>query len=118
VRRIATNGVVATVAGIGTAGSTGDGGPAAAAKLNRPKGIGLDGTGNLFIADTNGHRVRRVDVASGRIKTVVGTGAGFAGDGGPATAAKLRVPRDVFVDGAGDLLVVDEGNHRIRRVAA
>ncbi|PAW87328.1 MAG: hypothetical protein B9S33_06445 [Pedosphaera sp. Tous-C6FEB] len=109
---------ITTVVGTGVAGSTGDGSPAAAATLNLPYRVATDAAGNLFIAERNGHRIRRVDAGTGDITTVAGTGtAGFSGDGGAATAAQLNSPNDVAVDPAnGDLIIADTGNHRIRRV--
>ena len=96
-----------------------DNGPAPAAWLRSPNGVALDGAGNLFIADTDNHRIRKVDSA-GVITTVAGTGrfglGGNFGDGGPATAALLRSPEGVALDGAGNLFIADTGNHRIRKV--
>ncbi|MEW2554519.1 RICIN domain-containing protein [Streptomyces zhihengii] len=108
--------VIRTVAGTGAAGFKGDGEPAAAAQLNRPYGIALDGAGTLYFSDYNNHRVRKI-TSDGRISTVAGTGtAGYRGDGGAAVAAQLNCPREMAVDGAGVLYVVDSGNHRIRKV--
>jgi DNA-binding beta-propeller fold protein YncE len=77
----------------------------------------VDGAGNLYIVDTDNHRVRRVDASTGIITTVAGTGsAGFGGDGGPASAARLDEPRNVDLDSDGNLYIVDEGNDRIRKV--
>ena len=123
VRRVdAASGVITTVAGTGADGSQvsdGDGGPATAALLAFPESVALDGAGNLFIADTRNHRVRRVDAATGVITAVAGTiGAGFGGDGGPATAALLAFPRGVALDGAGNLFIADSSNDRVRRVDA
>jgi streptogramin lyase len=118
VRRIdARTGIVTTVAGTGSSGFSGDGGPATAAKLSYPKGTEIGPDGNLYIADNNNHRVRRVDLATGVITTVAGTGsAGFSGDGGPATAAQLNEPRNIAFDALGRLYIVDQNNGRIRRV--
>ena len=118
VRRIdGQTGVISTVAGTGTAGFSGDGGPATEAMLSIPNGIFIDGDGNLWIADSANHRIRRVDMQTGIIATVVGTGeAGYSGDGGPSVQAQIRSPRDVFVDAAGNLFIADSANHRIRRV--
>ena len=118
VRRVdAATGVITTVAGTGEFGFGGDGGPATAARLDFSRGVTLDGAGNLFIADTYNHRVRRVDAATGIITTVAGTAVqGISGDGGPATAARLAFPSDVALDGAGNLFIADGGNRRIRRV--
>ena len=110
--------VITTVAGTGTAGYSGDGGAATAARLNSPSGVAVDGAGNLYIADRFNHRIRKVD-SSGNISTVAGTGtAGFGGDGGSATdtAAQLNQPQDVALDGAGNLYIADRFNHRIRKV--
>ena len=119
VRRVNPLGVISTVAGTGSTGFSGDGGPAAAAQFRFPIGVAVDGNGrNLYIADNQNHRIRKVD-ASGNISTVAGTGtAGFGGDGGQATAAMLDDPVDVALDGAGNLYIADQSNHRIRRVDA
>ena len=116
VRRVDPAGVITTVAGTGVAGHSGDGGPAASARLGFPEGVVVDAAGNLYIADSGNHRVRRVDRA-GVITTVAGTGVwGYSGDGGPATGAQFRGPEGVAVDGAGNLYIADSGNHRVRRV--
>lgn len=105
-----------TVAGNGVEGFGGDGGPAVDARLSRPVGLTLDAEGNLYVADVSNHRIRKVDT-EGRISTVAGSGeAGFGGDGGPAVEAPLFRPRDVAVDGEGNLYIADTDNHRIRRV--
>jgi cysteine-rich repeat protein len=120
IRRVdAASGLITTVAGTGVAGFSGDGGPATSAEIRSPHGVAIDGLGNLFIADRNNHRIRRVDAASGLVTTVAGTGvAGFSGDGGPATSAQLNFPRGVAVDGLGHLFIADMSNHRIRRLDA
>lgn len=111
-------GIIATVAGNGTAGYGGDGGSATSAMLNSPQGIALGGDGSLFIADFTNNRIRKVD-AAGSISTVAGSGApGFAGDGGSATAALLNIPAGVVVDVAGNIYVGDSGNNRVRKVSA
>ncbi|MDH4228994.1 MAG: PxKF domain-containing protein [Nitrospirota bacterium] len=112
-------GDVTPVAGTGAAGYTGDGGVAVSAKVNSPQGVAADANGNLFIADSLNHRIRRVDAATGVISTVVGIGlVGFSGDGGPALLAKLNRPVDVAVDSAGNLYIADQYNFRVRRVDA
>jgi Ca2+-binding RTX toxin-like protein len=162
IRRVdAVTGIITTVAGDGTAGFDGDGGPAVDAVINRPQGVTVDGFGNIFIADSENNLVRRIDAVTGIITTVetpdasllgpsdtavdadgnlfiadvgnhrilrvaagtgtlslvAGTGvSGDSGDGGPAVQANLRLPSDVFVTAAGDLLISDTYNHRIRRV--
>ncbi len=110
---------ITTVAGDGTFGFAGDGGPATAAALNFPPGVAVDGAGNLFIADRDNQRIRRVS-PQGTITTVAGGGnpADGLGDGGPATAASLANPHGVAVDGAGSIFIADTGNQRIRRAAS
>ncbi len=117
IREVLTDGIILTVAGTGEAGNTGDGGPSYFARLRNPTGLAMDGGGNLYVADTGNHRVRRID-AIGMISTVAGDGtAGYGGDGGPALEAQLRSPEGVALDAAGNLYISDTGNHRIRRVA-
>ena len=118
IRRVDANGTITTIAGTGRAGFSGDGGPAVKAELYTPRGVAVDGVGNLYIADSGIHRIRRVD-ANGTITTIAGTGrAGFSGDGGPAVKVQLYTPRGVAVDGVGNLYIADRVNHRIRRVDA
>ena len=89
------------------------------AQLSSPQGVAADGAGNIYIADTYNNRIRKVDVSTGIITTVAGNGRdGFSGDGGPATAAKLRWPEDVAVDSAGNFYIADTYNNRIRKVDA
>ena len=117
VRRIdAATGIVTTVAGDGRAGYDGDGGPATSAALAGPYGLAIDGSGQLYIADSDNHRIRRVR-ADGVIETVGGTGIrGFSGDGGPATRAQLDDPHGLAIDPAGRLLIADWRNQRLRRI--
>jgi hypothetical protein len=108
---------IITVAGTGAAGFSGDGGPATQAQLHWPFGLAFDAAGNLYIADLYNHCVRKVS-ADGTIITVAGTGRpGFSGDGGKATAAQLKGPKSLVVDGTGDLFIADFYNHRVRKVA-
>jgi streptogramin lyase len=117
VRKVSSAGIITTVAGNGTIGSGGDGGPATAAQLFSPTGVAVDAAGDLFIADSNNSRVREVS-PSGTITTVAGNGTfGFGGDGGPATAAKLNSAAGVAVDAAGDLFIADTQNNRVRKVS-
>jgi sugar lactone lactonase YvrE len=118
IRRVdAVTGLIATHAGNGETGFSGDGGVATAAQIDYPAGMGFDGAGNLFIAVMDNHRVRRVDAATGEITTVAGTEAnGYSGDGGPATSAQLKFPNDVVLDSKGHLYIADQSNNRIRRV--
>lgn len=117
--KIDTAGQLTVVAGSGASRFSGDGGPAIEASLNYPQKVSLDNAGNVFIADPNDHRIRRVDAISGLITTIAGNGTrGFSGDGGAATDAALNSPYGVEVDGSGNVLIADSGNHRIRRVDA
>ena len=118
IRRVdGASGIITTVAGNGERGFSGDGGPATSASLYRPSGVGIDGSGNIYVADLFNHKVRHVDAASGVITTVAGNGIwGFSGDGGPAISASLNSPWSVAVDPSGNLYIADMGNHRIRRV--
>jgi uncharacterized protein (TIGR03437 family) len=96
----------------------GDGGPAIQALVGAIQGVAADRNGNVYLSDTDHHRVRKVD-AKGVIATVAGTGAGgFSGDGGPAAAAQLNLPYGVAADSSGNLYIADLGNNRVRRVAA
>ena len=116
---ISPTGIITTVAGIGTVGFSGDGGPATAAQLCVPVAVTLDDAGDLYIADNCNHCIRKVIAASGIITTIAGTGIdGFSGDGGPATRAQLQYPSSLTLDRAGNLYIADEGNHRIREVVA
>jgi sugar lactone lactonase YvrE len=119
VRKVdAGTGIITTVAGNGHPGSSGDGGLATEAQLNGCVALAVDSAGNLFIADNNDNRVRRVDAGTGIITTVAGTGkAGFSGDGGKATDARLNAPQGLAVDSAGTLFVADNANSRVRKVS-
>lgn len=120
VRRVsAVSGTIATVVGNGVAGSSGDGGLATAASIDRPSGLAFDSAGNLYVADAASHRIRKVAAATGVITTVAGTGvAGFGGDGGLAVNARISGPGALALDGSGNLYFTDEGNFRVRRVAS
>jgi sugar lactone lactonase YvrE len=114
-----TSGSMALVAGTGSPGYGGDGGPATSAQLKTPKGVAVDGNGNVYIADTQNNVVRRVDALTGVITTVAGTGSsGSSGNGGLATSARLSSPQDVAVAPNGDLYIADTGNSEIRKVTA
>ena len=118
IRRVdAVTGIITTVAGDGTQGFTGDGGPATSATLSFPFDVTVDSSDNLFIADQFNHRIRRVDAVSGDITTVAGDGTpAFGGDGGPATLASLDSPSGVALDAAGNLFIADQSNQRVRQV--
>jgi sugar lactone lactonase YvrE len=113
VRRV-RGALVTTVAGTGTKGFKGDNGPATSAELNTPKGVALDSAGNLYIADTGNHRIRKV-ATDGTITTVAGDGVpAYLGDGGPAINAELNLPATLEFDKAGNLYVADVGNNALR----
>ena len=110
------NGIITTVAGDGTGGYSGDGNSSISAELDYPVGVKLDAFGNLFIADFKNQRIRKVGT-NGIITTVAGNGeAGYAGDGGPATNARLNGPVGLALDATGNLIFADVDNHRIRKV--
>ena len=118
IRVVNRAGVIQTVAGIGFPGFSGDGGPAAQAQLNAPYSVAADAAGNVYIADLGNNRVRRV-APDGSISTIAGTGqAGSSGDGGPALAAQLNAPRNLAVDGGGNLYISEFNGHRVRIVGA
>ncbi|MEK7765136.1 MAG: NHL repeat-containing protein, partial [bacterium] len=118
VRCLSELGIIGTVAGDGTAGSSGDSGAASAARVSGPDGVAVDASGNVFIADTGNHKIRRVDGTTGIITTVAGPGAGGSTGEGPATAFRLNAPARVAVDASGNLYIADTGNMRIRKVTA
>ncbi len=108
--------VAEVFAGRGDPGFDGEGSPRLDALFGAPRGLAIDGQGRLVMADTGNHRIRRIEF-DGTVRTIAGTGEpGFAGDGGPATAAQVNRPSDVVVDSAGSLLVADAGNFRLRRI--
>jgi NHL repeat len=120
VRRVAANtGIIATIAGTGTPAFGGDGAAALNAQLNAPRAVAIDRAGNVFIADTLNHRVRKIAAKTGIITTVAGTGTpDYGGDGGPAASVLLKGPRGVALDSAGNLYIADTDNSRVRRVIA
>ena len=108
--------IIGTLAGTGEEGGDGDGGPASGAEFGFPRGVAADGAGNVYVADTRNHRIRKINV-SGVISTLAGTGEdGDGGDGGPATEAQLCFPAGVAVDAAGNVYVADNWNHRVRKI--
>ena len=118
VRRVdRATGIISTVAGCGSEGYSGDGGPATQAQLNQPYSLQIDSNGDIYIVDRLNAVIRRVDSAIGVITTVAGTGQpGYSGDGGPGTRAQLREPNDCFLDGSGGLLIADIQDQRVRRL--
>ena len=118
VRRVdAATGRIATVAGNGNQGYSGDGGPAVEATMDQPYSLQVDGNGDIYIVDRLNSVIRNVDAATGIITTVAGTSeAGYSGDGGPGTAAMMREPNDCFLDGKGGLLIADIQDQRVRRL--
>lgn len=116
IRKIDTNGIISTVAGTGTSGYGGDGGAATEAKLDYPYGVAVDGSGNVYIAEGNNRRIRKVDT-NGFINTIAGTGvAGYSGDGGPAASAQVNSPVGIAADYAGNVYITDIGTSTIRRI--
>ena len=120
VRKVSSaTGTIATIAGTGTAGYSGDSGAAVSAKLNLPQGLVLDSSGNLYIADSQNQRIRKVNSLTGIITTIAGiSSAGYTGDGGPAASASLSSPVDVELDPAGNLYIADSGNNVVRKISA
>lgn len=118
IRRIAPDGTIGTIAGTGERGHGGDGGPALAARFNRPHEIRFDRDGHLYIADMANHAIRRIDRHTRIITTFAGLPPkrGYSGDGGPAAAATLSSPHSLQFGPTGDLFICDIGNHVIRRV--
>jgi len=116
IRKVNTSGIISTIAGNGTTGFSGDGGLATAAELNFPRGVAVDASGNVYIADASNNRIRKVNT-SGIISTIAGNGGGgFSGDGGLATAAALNGPAGVAVDASGHIYISDANNYRVREL--
>ena len=115
--RLLTGGNVTTVAGTGTAGWAGDGAAATSAELNYPEGVAVDSAGNIYIADTGNHVIRKVDT-TGNITTIAGTGGqiGSIGDSGPALSAQLNRPSALALDASGNIYIADTGNNEIRKL--
>ena len=121
IRKIeATTGIISTIAGTGLSGFAGDGDAAAFARLYFPTDLAVDTAGNVYIADANNNRIRRVDSATGVIATFAGTGVDAdLGDGGPATSAQFSYPSRIAVDAQGNLYVSNGGrSFRIRKIDA
>jgi sugar lactone lactonase YvrE len=117
IRKIDPTGFITDIAGIGSGGFSGDGGSATLSRLNYPNGIALDTFGNIYIADANNHRIRKIDMTTGIITTIAGDGvAGYSGENVTATTAKLFGPNDICFDKFGNMYIADVQNYRIRKV--
>ena len=116
IRKIDVNGIMTTIAGTGAPYSGGDGGPATEAQIPYPVAVASDARGYLYVAEGQGHRIRRIDV-DGTIATLAGTGLrGYSGDGGPASRARLAYPAGIVADSSGNVYIADSWNHRVRRI--
>ena len=121
IRRVdVQTGLIATIAGNGTSGYSGDGGLATQATISQPGGLTMDGAGNIYFADSGNDIVRRIDAVSGIVTTIAGVPVtqGYSGDGVAATSANLSSPRGIAFDAAGDLFIADTSNNVIREVSA
>ncbi len=117
IRRLGQDGVLTTIAGTGEVGFTGDGGPALQGTFNKPHEIRFDASGDLCIVDMVNHAVRKIEMKTGILSTIAGTGEpGYSGDGGPAATAQFKEPHSIQFGPGGDLYVCDIGNHVIRRI--
>ncbi len=115
VRKVSPSGIVTTLAGSGAAGFSGDGGPATIARMTDPSGVVTDTFGNLYVGE--GSSIRKIDTL-GIISTYAGKdSAGYSGDGGPATSAKIYNPEELAIDKSGNIYIADASNHRIRKVS-
>jgi len=118
IRKVDTAGIITTYVGTGTSGFSGDGGPATSAQINRPFGLCMDSLDNLYFTDELNQRIRRIDAATKIITTIAGNGtAGFSGDGGAATAARLNNPEGIAIDRDGNIYFSEFYNHRVRKLS-
>ena len=119
IRKVTPTGTITTIAGTGTQGFSGDNGPAIAATIDTPIGLAADTSGNLYLADTHNHRIRRIAATTGLITTIAGTGSpGYSGDNAPATSSTLALPHGLTLDASGNIYLADTSNNRIRRIDA
>ena len=119
IMRIAVSGVLTTVVGDGFPDFSGDGLPATRASVNNPRGVFVDTDGSIYFADTNNHRVRKVDGETGLVSTIAGDGEPqYLDDGYAASSSPINSPSDVFLDRDGNVFIADSGNNRVRRVDA
>jgi sugar lactone lactonase YvrE len=119
IRKVDTTGHITTIAGTGAQGFSGDNGPAISATLDSPQGLALDSANNLYLADTHNHRIRKLNLTTGTITTIAGTGTpGFSGDNSPATSTQFNLPTALALDANQNLYVADTANHRVRRIDA
>ena len=115
----AATGTISTIAGTGEWGYSGGGGQATRARLAFPNDVAVGTTGDVYVSDNSNNRIRKIEAATGTIRTIAGTGEqGYGGDGGPATEAGLYSPGGVAVDGSGNVYIADSANHRIRKIDA
>ena len=115
----ATAAIIETIAGTGNAEDSGDGGPALATNVGRPFKMQIGPDGGLYFVEYGTHRVRRLDLKSGQITNIAGTGkAGYSGDGGPATKATMNEPHELAIDQAGNMYVTDMRNQVVRKIDA
>jgi hypothetical protein len=116
----ATNNIITTAAGTGNQGYSGDGDDATDAKIWNPYGVATDAAGNIYFADSQNNAIRKITLSTGVITTIAGLGpdnAGFSGDNGPATSAKLDMPLGIAIDSDGAIYIADNGNARVRKVS-
>lgn len=117
IRKITTAGIISTIAGTGAASSTGDGSAATSATLNSPTDLAFDASGDLYISESGGNRIRKITTSTGNISTFAGTGtASSTGDGGAANAATVNSPAGILFDGSGNLYIAENGGNRIRKI--
>ncbi len=118
IRKVAiSTGIIKTIAGTGSATFSGDNGQATSAAIQKPSGVAIDTSGNIYITDKDNYRVRKVTVSTGIITTIAGTGSGtYSGDNGAATSAGLKFPWGLALDTSGNVYIADQGAYRIRKV--